>query len=136
MRVEDLVVGKKYRHPLFNFDLQYGGDSKDYLFFNRNRDNGTCTSITLDYDEFKQLTEVREPIKKENVSYSFSYPKVDPSDEEGHHIITGLYVCCIREKLSDLFAYRNKVDGEIVVKHIVKSIELTEEEIQKELENE
>jgi hypothetical protein len=45
-------------------------------------------------------------------------------------------VCCIREKLSDLFAYRNKVDGEIVVKHIVKSIELTEEEIQKELENE
>jgi hypothetical protein len=65
MEKKDLVKGKKYRHPLFNFDLSYGGDCKDYVYFYRNRENGTCTSITLDKDEQKQLTKVREKIKIE-----------------------------------------------------------------------
>jgi hypothetical protein len=134
MRVEDLVKDKKYRHPLFNFDLRF----YEHNIFKRITGESIADyeMMFLTIKEMEQLTEVREPIKKEKVSYSYVEFKVNPSYESGSDVITGLYVCHSKDNIKTLLAEKSDGKEKAIVKHITTSIELTEEDIKKELENE
>jgi hypothetical protein len=144
MRVEDLVRGKKYRHPNFNIDLTYytTNDGLPKLLFGEfifTRAD-TKTYIILTSKDILELTEVREPIKKKQVSYCFTMkeqPEIYKASPED--IITGLRVYDVNYSLSETIQ-RLKADDYpsdfVVLKIISKIEELTEEEIEKELENE
>jgi hypothetical protein len=137
MRVEDLVRGKKYRHPIFNVDLRFDEvTSSGFWFVRETKENGR-EPLRLYIDELEQLTEVREPFKKEQVSYSEVEFNTVSSYEYGSDVITGLYVCNSKDSIKALLADKSdSYKKKMIVKHITTSIELTKEEIQKELENE
>jgi hypothetical protein len=69
MRKEDLVEGKKYRHPEFNVDLTFCFYSLDgqYLCFTGQRNDGftIVSNLTLLTCELDALMLVREKIKVE-----------------------------------------------------------------------
>jgi hypothetical protein len=137
MRIEDLVVGKKYRHPLFNFDLSlaFSFEDESRHVFRREVDGKVADCIALLEKEIEQLTEVREPIKKEQVSYSYINHGFSPTAALTD-VITGLYVHESNNKINNLISSIGGIRNKSIVKHITTSIELTEEDIKKELENE
>jgi hypothetical protein len=138
MRPEDLAPFKKYKHPDFNFemifyrlDLETCGDNPSYMFM-----KPLANSLFfLERKEVEKMIEVREPIKKEQVSYSFVNFKMDATKDQADKI-TGLYTALPSKSIKELLDVRYAEVNEVIVKHITTSIELTDEEIKEQLKKE
>lgn len=136
MRVKDLVCGKKYKHPLFNFDLTFSDISvKDACWFFRETEENGNEFFRVYSNELDQLTEVGEPIKKECITYNVVCK--NQSLDEGRNFYIDLRSISKHADIKSAIIQR-KISGDsfVVVKTIAISTEITEEEIQKELENE
>jgi hypothetical protein len=139
MRPEDLIYSKKYRHPDFNFDLyfhdkrnnipQYDGTA--YIFCKKHTGNW----VFLQYEEIEKLTEAREPIKKETVSYSFVDLNLKPS-ERNEDVITELFIKFSRKSLKQLMFSNVSCEEKAIFKITTNCIELTQEQINEELKKE
>jgi hypothetical protein len=138
MKVEDLKRGKKYRHSLFNFDLIFSSSDEDNVYFYRETYNRNKL-ILLEPKELQDLTEVREPIKKESVSFCLVDPDKNPISL-GFDLIFGLpIISFVKKEISDIVNFRKRLMqnkermNSVIVKITTTSVEMTEEEIKKEL---
>lgn len=91
MRKEHLVVGKKYRHPLFNFDLIFDGFFGDLRFIWKDEFK-IIRVVNLFYYDLEQLTEVHEKIKvKCNVWIKVDSSEPEPDPDSKIDKIFGVY---------------------------------------------